>query len=260
MTMLCPINRELELLLGKFEGNFYDLLINIERINTKRNHNLDSWTYKRNYPHKKASLSISLDNKGQCTFLLKTQQKTYSFGNGRSPKELMDDGEKLKAALKENHLYLTPEYTPEFLDALFSADIGSYIVLNTRKMISCVRKEGNKIWLKDCFDGNINHMTVNSFKNSNEYFVDKNDYDSIQSLFCKAYDTKSLTAPIRVGIQSGEGLSEVFKRENSIKENEAVIYRIGNIKLKLCDVNKKKIWFDTDNRQIDRKLVGNLFG
>lgn len=244
------------------EDDFHNLYVRIEQSNAKQNKNFESWIYKYNFPRPDSYFVAECNKDGNAKLYLSVKGKIYTLGGKeKSVRELMDEASIFKKVMEENHLNFCPKYSQEFKNEITKADVGTVISLNTKRMIVCTGKNKDGVlFFKDCFSGKVENISINSFKNGLTFSVNTNDYNNIQDLFEYAYNRKTLTANIRIVTNSSHGAYTATDIEKTVKKNDTFILNVGPIRLKVCDFNGKKIWYDTDNQKLDRKTVELLFG
>ena len=137
------------------KDDFYNLYISIEERNAKENKNFEPWSYKYNFLKPNCYLVVECNENGNAKFFLNVNNQTYIFGGKeRSVRELVNESEVFQSVMEENHLNFCPKYSEEFKKAILSADKGTIIMLNTKRMIICVGENEKQLFFKDCFSLN----------------------------------------------------------------------------------------------------------
>ena len=244
-----------------FEDDFYNLYVNLEERNGRENTNYEPWTYRYDFPRKNAHFVTECNENGNVKFYLSIEGKIYTLGGKEhSPRDLFKEADTFHEIMSKYHLNFCPKHNKEFANLIKSAEKGTVISLNTGRMISCVDKKGDTLLFKECFSGKLEDLKIESFQNGKTFSVNINNYDDIQDIFEHAYNTRSLTANLRVSINSKHGAYEVTDVEQKLSQNETLKVHVGPINLKISDFNGKKFWFDSNNKQIDRETIETLFG
>jgi len=243
-----------------YEDDMYNLLVTLERYNVQNNES-EAWTYTYTFPRPNSRLAIRCGENGCVNMALLTPEGTFHMGGTeRNVREMQKQASHLHEMMEKYHLNFCPRHTEEFRQIVKNADVGTVISLNTGRMISCIDKQGLTVVFQDCFAGNIDDLTLDSFRQGRVFPVETNDPEAIQDLFEYAYNRRTLTANIRVAMNSTHGAYAVTDIENRVKDNEAYSVHVGPIHLKVCDFNGKKVWYDNNNHKIERSIVENLFG
>ena len=221
---------------------------------------IEQWEYKYEFPRKNSFLKITLSKEKGLELYLVTPDKIEELKRGKnSAFELWENCETFEAIMKEYNLDFSPQYTEEFKNLLFSVDKGSVISLNNGKCYACTNIKNKSIILKECFKGNIEDISIEAFKQSETFEVDLSDENSIQELYKHAYNHRTMDADIRITYNSKHGKEYVTNIEKELNPEETKLLNVGPIQLKVIRQDLKYIWLDSDNKEIDRELVGRMF-
>ena len=164
-------------------------------------------------------------------------------------------------AMKENGLYFAPAYNQAFERLLMGMIPGERISLNTGMELCCIANENDQIIFKKTFDGDIFHVTIDDFRNTETYIIDKKNPKSIQNLYGQAYDTRVQASNTRVRMGNEDGYSILQKIENNMQAKYSYFYNIGQCKLSAVkDEQYTVTWYDSDCKMLDRQTVATMFG
>ena len=221
---------------------------------------IENYQYQHKFIGKKCTLTINLSEQGTLEMYLETPDKIIELRRyGVSNIELLHNFEVFDSTMKEYELSFTPLFTEEFKKILLGTEKGSILALNNGKCYACTNIKNSSIILKECFKGNVEDISIDAFKQSETFEVDLSDDNSIQELYKYAYNHRTKEANIRITYNSKHGKEYVTDIEKELKPEETKCLNIGPIRLKVIRQGLKYIWLDSDNREINRELVGRMF-
>lgn len=216
------------------------------------------------FPNTKNSFGFYIDNNQNCVLQLNINDKVYYANKSeKNIKEVQNNCHNIFELMKKNNLHFTPAYNNDFYKEVASCDVGSVMILNTSKAISCVKRDGANLLFKECFTGDLDNLTIDCFKSSKTYSVDLDNPATIQNLFDYAYSIRTLTANLRCRHGSDYGQTQITSIESKLSSGESAKIHIGpEINLKVYNIHNQYIWYEVGEttNKIDRELVANILG
>ena len=93
--------------------------------------------------------------------------------NEHNNAEFHDNAKKIDILLKDNNLIFAPAITNEFKNDILNIKQGQIVDLNTRMSLFCNKETDDKIYLKTQYEGSLSDLSIESFKNSKSYIINK---------------------------------------------------------------------------------------
>ena len=231
-----------------------------ECVKAFENRPIEDYKYQHEFIGKNSTLTIVLSNQKCVELYLETSDRIIVLSRyGYSFNEFMQNILAFEEAMEEYELGFAPPFTDDFKENLLEIDKGSILALNNSKCYVCTNVKNGSIILKECFKGNVENISIESFKQSETFEVDLSDDNSIQELYKYAYNHRTKDADIRIIYNSKHGQEYITNIEKELKPEERKLLNIGPIQLKVIRQGETYIWLDSENKEIDRELVGRIF-
>lgn len=212
------------------------------------------------FPYKKGySFKVTKEKSSDaCIFTLITPEKEFVVRDDREGyKHTSYEMEKI---MEKNGLKFAPTFDQDFYNILMNLCPGNRIELNTGMELACIKKDTNGLLLKTIYTGEIFNVSIDNFRNSKEYVIDKAHPETVQELYGISYDSRLQTSNTRIRLGTEDGYTVLQEAESNIATNTVRSYHIGQMILRASKDESKVCWYDSNGETLDRTLVAAMFG
>ena len=199
---------------------------------------------------------------GALEFYLKTPNYDVKMGYENSGKGLRATAEIFSQIMKEEMLTFAPPVTEEFIYEINRSRPGSILdFTSSLSVVRAVDNNGKQIY-KRLYDGDLNNLNIESFREKETFTVPADSPRAIQYLYGAAFDSDTNTSEIHININSDDGRHIRTDIENDVLLNGSKAVNIGKIRIR-CIFNaehKEFLWFDANGSSISREKVAVMLG